>query len=105
MWLHVVKQDLLHWILFIYVGWKVILEDFKISDDELQDILENVKDDTLRLSLQFGMGLHHAGLVESDRQISHKLFEQGKSNIDCYFYFSLGVNLPAHLVIIKGTQF
>ena len=37
------------------MGWKVILEDFKISDDELQDILENVKDDTLRLSLQFGM--------------------------------------------------
>lgn len=53
----------------------------KISDDELQDILENVKDDTLRLSLQFGMGLHHAGLVESDRQISHKLFEQGKIQI------------------------
>ena len=63
------------------MGWKVILEDFKISDDELQDILENVKDDTLRLSLQFGMGLHHAGLVESDRQISHKLFEQGKIQI------------------------
>lgn len=78
----------------------------KISDDELQDILENVKDDTLRLSLQFGMGLHHAGLVESDRQISHKLFEQGKIQIlIATSTLAWGVNLPAHLVIIKGTKF
>ncbi|EMG46561.1 SLH1 RQC trigger complex helicase SLH1 [Candida maltosa Xu316] len=78
----------------------------KMSDDELQEILENVKDDTLRLSLQFGMGLHHAGLVESDRQISHKLFESGKIQIlIATSTLAWGVNLPAHLVIIKGTQF
>lgn len=78
----------------------------KISDDELQDALQNVKDDTLRLSLQFGIGLHHAGLVESDRQISHKLFEAGKIQIlIATSTLAWGVNLPAHLVIIKGTQF
>lgn len=78
----------------------------KMSDDELHEILENVKDDTLRLSLQFGMGLHHAGLVESDRQISHKLFELGKIQIlIATSTLAWGVNLPAHLVIIKGTQF
>ncbi|CAI5759731.1 unnamed protein product [Candida verbasci] len=78
----------------------------KIDDFELEGILENVKDDTLKLSLQFGMGLHHAGLVESDRQISHKLFESGKIQIlIATSTLAWGVNLPAHLVIIKGTQF
>lgn len=78
----------------------------KLDDYELQDILANVKDETLRLSLQFGMGLHHAGLVESDRQISHKLFEAGKIQIlIATSTLAWGVNLPAHLVIIKGTQF
>lgn len=77
-----------------------------INDIELLEILENVKDETLRLSLQFGMGLHHAGLVESDRQISHKLFEAGKIQIlVATSTLAWGVNLPAHLVIIKGTQF
>jgi antiviral helicase SLH1 len=78
----------------------------KLSDSELQEILENVKDDTLRIALQFGMGLHHAGLVESDRQISHRLFESGKIQIlVATSTLAWGVNLPAHLVIIKGTQF
>lgn len=78
----------------------------KMSDYELEEVLERVKDDTLRLSLQFGMGLHHAGLVESDRQISHKLFESGKIQIlVATSTLAWGVNLPAHLVIIKGTQF
>lgn len=78
----------------------------KLDDIELQEILENVKDETLRIALQFGMGLHHAGLVESDRQISHKLFEAGKIQIlIATSTLAWGVNLPAHLVIIKGTQF
>lgn len=77
-----------------------------IDDSELLEILANVKDETLRLSLQFGIGLHHAGLVESDRQVSHKLFEAGKIQIlVATSTLAWGVNLPAHLVIIKGTQF
>lgn len=78
----------------------------RMDDQELQEILETVKDDTLKLSLQFGMGLHHAGLVDSDRRIAHKLFESGKIQIlIATSTLAWGVNLPAHLVIIKGTQF
>lgn len=78
----------------------------RMEESELQRILETVKDETLRLLLQFGMGLHHAGLVESDRQIAHKLFEAGKIQIlIATSTLAWGVNLPAHLVIIKGTQF
>lgn len=53
----------------------------KIGDEEIQEYISKAKDDTLKLSLQFGIGLHHAGLVESDRQLSHKLFELGKIQI------------------------
>ncbi|KAI5956342.1 mug81 [Candida jiufengensis] len=78
----------------------------KMDEFELEDVLNKVKDETLKLSLQFGMGLHHAGLVESDRSISHKLFEQGKIQVlIATSTLAWGVNLPAHLVIIKGTQF
>lgn len=77
-----------------------------MDDDELADVVSRVLDETLKLSLQFGMGLHHAGLVESDRKIAHTLFEQGKIQIlIATLTLAWGVNLPAHLVVIKGTQF
>ncbi|GME80549.1 unnamed protein product [Ambrosiozyma monospora] len=78
----------------------------KMDEEELEPILKKVKDETLKLALQFGIGLHHAGLVQSDRQISHKLFEQSKIQIlIATSTLAWGVNLPAYLVIIKGTQF
>lgn len=78
----------------------------RMSESELEGVLDKVQDDTLRLSLQFGIGVHHAGLVESDRQFSHKLFEKGKIQVlVATSTLAWGVNLPAHLVIIKGTQF
>lgn len=80
---------------------------FVIIDDlELQYYLSQVTDETLKLSLQFGIGLHHAGLVENDRAISHELFQKNKIQIlIATSTLAWGVNLPAHLVIIKGTQF
>ncbi|KAF6009316.1 hypothetical protein HII13_003392 [Brettanomyces bruxellensis] len=78
----------------------------RMTEEELEPIVSKVKDDTLKLSLQFGIGLHHAGLVQSDRRISHKLFEEGKIQIlVATSTLAWGVNLPAYLVIIKGTQY
>ncbi|CDK26415.1 unnamed protein product [Kuraishia capsulata CBS 1993] len=78
----------------------------RMDENQLAETIAKVKDDTLKLSLQFGIGLHHAGLVESDRQISHKLFESGKIQVlVATSTLAWGVNLPAYLVIIKGTQF
>lgn len=76
------------------------------DEEELQYYLSQVSDDTLKLSLQFGIGLHHAGLVEKDRAISHNLFQRNKIQIlVATSTLAWGVNLPAHLVVIKGTQF
>ncbi|SCW02100.1 LAFE_0E14180g1_1 [Lachancea fermentati] len=76
------------------------------DEEELQYYLSQVSDETLKLSLQFGIGLHHAGLVEKDRSISHQLFQRNRIQVlVATSTLAWGVNLPAHLVIIKGTQF
>ncbi len=41
----------------------------------MNKILDTIKDDNLKVVLAFGIGLHHAGLQESDRKIVEELFE------------------------------
>ena len=78
----------------------------KMSPKELNDVLECVQDDNLKNSLSFGIGLHHAGLVESDRKIVENLFFNQKILIlIATATLAWGVNFPAHLVIIKGTEY
>jgi len=77
-----------------------------MDEDELQGILYKIKDDSLKEAIQFGIGLHHAGLVEADRQIVEELFTFNKIQVlVATATLAWGVNLPAHLVIVKGTQF
>lgn len=76
------------------------------SEEDLQLTLSTVKDSALREALSFGIGLHHAGLVESDRTLAEQLFSGGKIQIlVATSTLAWGVNLPAHLVVVKGTQF
>ena len=78
----------------------------RMSEDDLQLNLARVKDDALREALSFGIGLHHAGLVESDRQLSEELFGNNKIQVlVATSTLAWGINLPAHLVVVKGTQF
>ncbi|KAI9851546.1 MAG: hypothetical protein M1838_003378 [Thelocarpon superellum] len=78
----------------------------KMSEDDLQLQLSRVKDESLREALSFGIGLHHAGLVESDRQLAEELFAHNQIQIlVATSTLAWGVNLPAHLVVVKGTQF
>ncbi|KAG0141983.1 hypothetical protein CROQUDRAFT_98108 [Cronartium quercuum f. sp. fusiforme G11] len=52
-----------------------------------------------------GLGIHHAGMLRSDRNISERLFETGVTKIlCCTATLAWGVNLPAYAVVIKGTQ-
>ncbi|KAI8617669.1 Sec63 Brl domain-containing protein [Chytriomyces sp. MP71] len=77
-----------------------------MSEDDLEPLVEGIKDQALKLALQFGIGLHHAGLVESDRKISEELFVNGKIQIlIATSTLAWGVNYPAHLVVVKGTEF
>eukprot|EP01124_Arcella_intermedia_P005586 TRINITY_DN13308_c0_g2_i2.p1 TRINITY_DN13308_c0_g2~~TRINITY_DN13308_c0_g2_i2.p1 ORF type:complete len:1074 (-),score=263.52 TRINITY_DN13308_c0_g2_i2:3145-6366(-) len=52
-----------------------------------------------------GFGIHHAGMLRQDRNLVEKLFHQGFINVlVCTATLAWGVNLPAHTVMIKGTQ-
>eukprot|EP00882_Tetradesmus_deserticola_P026910 GHRQ01029731.1.p1 GENE.GHRQ01029731.1~~GHRQ01029731.1.p1 ORF type:complete len:372 (+),score=180.37 GHRQ01029731.1:361-1476(+) len=73
---------------------------------ELAGVLGRVRDASLRHCLQFGVGLHHAGLAEPDRQLVEALFVQQKIQVlVATSTLAWGVNTPAHLVVIKGTEY
>ena len=76
------------------------------SESDLELTLSAVKDAALREALSFGIGLHHAGLVESDRSLTEQLFASNRIQIlVATSTLAWGVNLPAHLVVVKGTQY
>lgn len=77
-----------------------------MPENELSMILETVADSNLKFVLSFGIGMHHAGLQETDRKTVENLFLNRKIQIlIATATLAWGVNLPAHLVIIKGTEY
>ncbi|XP_075471666.1 putative ATP-dependent DNA helicase HFM1 isoform X2 [Ascaphus truei] len=71
----------------------------------LQKSANAVKDSKLRDLLIYGVGYHHAGVDMSDRKVIEATFTMG--DLPVLFTTStlaMGVNLPAHLVIIKSTM-
>ncbi|KAG2042976.1 Sec63-domain-containing protein [Suillus americanus] len=52
-----------------------------------------------------GFGIHHAGMLRSDRNMMERMFEARAIKVlCCTATLAWGVNLPAHAVVIKGTQ-
>jgi replicative superfamily II helicase len=65
----------------------------------------NERKDLLSLLLK-GIGIHHAGLTREIRQVIEAAFLRGElSVLISTATLAWGVNLPANVVIIKGTQF
>lgn len=65
-----------------------------MPEEALQMVLSQVTDQNLRHTLQFGIGLHHAGLNDKDRSLVEELFANNKiqANIihhDYYYVFGL----------------
>ena len=79
------------------------------SDTATAEILrqesENVKSNDLKELLRYGFAIHHAGMVRADRTLVEELFADGHIQVlVSTATLAWGVNLPAHTVIIKGTQ-
>lgn len=76
-----------------------------VSKDVLNSEKENVSSQDLKDLLPFGFAVHHAGMMRKDRQLVEDLFADRHIQVlVSTATLAWGVNLPAHLVIIKGTQ-
>jgi hypothetical protein len=77
-----------------------------MNEDELEIAIATGKDASLKHTLQFGIGLHHAGLADGDRELVERLFCLQKIMVlVATSTLAWGVNTPAHLVILKGTEY
>mmetsp|Transcript_10155 Transcript_10155/g.33224 ORF Transcript_10155/g.33224 Transcript_10155/m.33224 type:complete len:2313 (+) Transcript_10155:39-6977(+) len=86
-----------------------VLSRFVREDSATREILqeetETAKADALKELLPYGFAIHHAGMTRSDRNLVEDLFADKHIQVLCSTAtLAWGVNLPAHTVIIKGTQ-
>lgn len=66
---------------------------------------ETTKNRDLADLLPYGFAMHHAGMTRADRTLVEDLFADGHIQVlVSTATLAWGVNLPAHTVIIKGTQ-
>ena len=82
-----------------------ILKSDAASREILQSEAEVVKNDDLKELLPYGFAIHHAGMSRADRQLVEELYaDRHIPVLVSTATLAWGVNLPAHTVIIKGTQ-
>ncbi|BFY98347.1 hypothetical protein BsWGS_01387 [Bradybaena similaris] len=71
----------------------------------LRQEAEQVKSTELKDLLPYGFAIHHAGMNKVDRKLVEDLFSDRHIQVlVSTSTLAWGVNLPAHTVIIKGTQ-
>ena len=85
------------------------LAKFLKEDSASREILiseaEQCRSADLRDLLPYGFAIHHAGMTRADRTLVEDLFSDGHVQVlVSTATLAWGVNLPAHTVIIKGTQ-
>lgn len=86
-----------------------VIDKFMKPGSESQKIIEtevsSVNGKNVASVLEHGFATHHAGMSRSDRHLVEALFEGGHVRVlVSTATLAWGVNLPAHAVIIKGTQ-
>lgn len=71
----------------------------------LRQEAEHVKDKNLKELLPYGFAIHHAGMQRVDRTLVEDLYaDRHIPVLVSTATLAWGVNLPAHTVVIKGTQ-
>lgn len=73
-----------------------------LLDSHLHSLIQNLE---LKDLLPYGFAIHHAGMTRVDRTLVEDLFADRHIQVlVSTATLAWGVNLPAHTVIIKGTQ-
>lgn len=81
------------------------LREGSASMEVLRTEAEQVKNGELKDLLPYGFAIHHAGMSRVDRTLVEDLFADRHIQVlISTATLAWGVNLPAHTVIIKGTQ-
>ena len=104
-----------------------LMEDFSCIDhpqyDAFRREIATSKNKEMKQLFDAGIGIHHAGMLRSDRNMMERMFEANclkvchvmispcssltysmSQVLVCTATLAWGVNLPAHAVVIKGTQ-
>ncbi|KAF9800042.1 hypothetical protein SFRURICE_017352 [Spodoptera frugiperda] len=96
---------------YIGVTEKKALKRFQVMNDIVYEkTMEHagrnqVKNPELRELLPYGFAIHHAGMSRVDRTLVEDLFADRHIQVlVSTATLAWGVNLPAHTVIVKGTQ-
>lgn len=90
-------------LFFFFLSLKYAASDenprqfLSVPEDALQMILSQVADQNLRHTLQFGIGLHHAGLNDKDRSLVEELFANNK--IQVVFTFLAFISNSNYLLV------
>ena len=83
----------------------MFLKEGSASTEVLRTEAEQVKNPELKDLLPYGFAIHHAGMNRVDRTLVEDLFADRHIQVlISTSTLAWGVNLPAHTVIIKGTQ-
>ena len=81
------------------------LKNDSVSQEILGTNAELVKSNDLKDLLPYGFAIHHAGMARVDRELVEALYADKHIQVlVSTATLAWGVNLPAHTVIIKGTQ-
>ncbi|WVZ78242.1 hypothetical protein U9M48_025985 [Paspalum notatum var. saurae] len=81
------------------------LKNESASQEILGTHADLVKNNDLKDLLPYGFAIHHAGMARVDRELVEELFADKHIQVlVSTATLAWGVNLPAHTVIIKGTQ-
>lgn len=83
----------------------IFMKESSASTEVLRSEAEQVKNLELKDLLPYGFAIHHAGMTRVDRTLVEDLFaDRHVQVLVSTATLAWGVNLPAHTVIIKGTQ-
>lgn len=78
---------------------------FEVDSPEVTRAVDRARNKMLKELLPVGFVIHHAGILRQDRNLVEKIFRDGLAKVlVCTSTLAWGVNLPAHAVIIRGTE-